>query len=525
MAIISKGGTWRHEVPLLRSDGKKIAVDMSVQLVSDEKGNPLTLMSSIIDITERKHAEDELREAESKYRDLVQNSNDLIYRIDLLPVRRFTYVNPVSVRMTGYSPEEHYADPDLGYKMVHPDDRPKLERMMKEGMFYIPVQLRWVRKDGTVVWTEQHNVPTYDSEGRLIRIEGVARDISERKNIEEALKRNEEMYRSTLTHAGMGIGLYSMDGRVLFVNSLAAEIMEEKSDMVEGKAVEEVFGEAAGKEYRDRISRAAASPDVLTFEDRRCAGGSERWLVSIFSKVLDPEGNVAGIHVISHDITERKKMEMALRSANRKLNLLSGLTRHDLTNQLMVQMSSMTLSSAKRETSDPDLERAIEAGKRIEKIIGFTKDYEEMGANAPRWHNLTSLLEGVMSNYRGRMDFRMEVPEGLEIFTDELISKVFVNLAENALMHGEHVTRIRSWTRKEGDSLHIFFADDGVGIPERMKTRIFERGFGRNTGQGLFLTREVLDLTGMSIDEVGESGKGAVFRITVPPTSYRFACS
>lgn len=525
MDIISGGGTWRHEVPLLRKDGQRIMVDMSVQLVSDEKGNPLTLMSTMIDITERKHAEDELKDAESKYRELVQNSNDLIYRIDLQPERRFTYVNPVSIRMTGYTPEEHYADPDLGYRIVHPDDRPELERAISEGVFYTPVQMRWVRKDGGVIWTEQHNVPTYDSDGKLIRIEGVSRDVTERKNIEEILKHNEETYRSILTHAGMGIGFYSTDGRVLFANSLAIGTMAEGKDDVEGKNVEEMFGEAGGKEFMERISRAASSPDVLIFEDRRCIGGDERWLVSIFSKVLDPHGQVAGVHVISHDITEGKRMEMALRSANRKLNLLSGLTRHELSNQLMVQMGSMMLMSEKREAPDPNLERAIEAGKRIEKIIRFTRDYEDLGANAPRWHNLSSLLEGVMSNYRGRLDFCMEVPVGLEIFTDQLIRKVFVNLAENSLMHGGHVTCIRSWARRDGDSLYIFFADDGIGVPERMKTRIFERGFGKNTGQGLFLTREVLDLTGMGIDEVGESGKGAVFRITVPQRSHRFACN
>jgi signal transduction histidine kinase len=100
-----------------------------------------------------------------------------------------------------------------------------------------------------------------------------------------------------------------------------------------------------------------------------------------------------------------------------------------------------------------------------------------------------------------------------------------VNLVENALMHGEHVTRIRSWTEKDGDDLLIFLSDDGIGVPDELKERIFERGFGKNTGQGLFLTREVLDLTGMRIDEVGESGKGAVFRITVPPRSYRLADS
>lgn len=392
-----KGEIWRQEVPLRRKDGRNIIVDMTVQLVLDDRGNPLTLMSSIIDITERKLAEDELKETEAKYRELVHNSNDLIYRIDFDPEQRFTYVNPASVRMTGYTPEEHYADPLLGYKMVHPDDLHLLERMMGENRFDAPVQLRWIRKDGSVIWTEMHVAPTYGSDGRLIRVEGVARDV-----------------------------------------------------------------------------------------------------------------------------TERRLMESALKSANHKLKLLTSLTRHDISNQLMVMMGSLAMAVQKG-CPESCIGRAIDAGKRIDSIIAFTKDYEDLGVKEPRWHRLSDLVGGVFDVHRYGVSFHKDFPDGLEIFADDLIGKVFMNLVMNSLIHGEHVTKIGCWVGNENGDLLIFISDDGIGIPAEDKRTIFERGFGKNSGQGLYLATEILDLTGMSMDEVGEPGKGAVFRIRVPHGSHRMS--
>lgn len=127
-----------------------------------------------------------LRESEARFRRLAENSQDLIYRIRLKPEPGFEYVSPAATRIVGYTPEEHYADPQLGMKLVHPEDRPKLEALRQgEGFFYKPLEFRWVHKDGRIVWTEQINIPVYDEKGELVAIEGIARDITERKRAEE----------------------------------------------------------------------------------------------------------------------------------------------------------------------------------------------------------------------------------------------------------------------------------------------------------------------------------------------------
>ncbi len=130
-----------------------------------------------------------LRESEARFRRLAENAQDLIYRYRLTPPVGFEYVNPAATTITGYTPEEHYADPELGRKIVYPDDRPLLEDAAAHPAPDRPLILRWVHKDGHIIWTEQRNVPIFDENGALVAIEGIARDITSRKRMEEDLRR------------------------------------------------------------------------------------------------------------------------------------------------------------------------------------------------------------------------------------------------------------------------------------------------------------------------------------------------
>lgn len=126
-----------------------------------------------------------LKESERTFRMLAENAHDLIYRYEFIPERKFTYVSPSSLKITGYSPEEHYADPDLGMKLVYEDDTILLQSLVSgQKGFDTPIVLRWKRKSGEVIWTEQKNTAIHDKRGRLIAIEGIARDISEQMRSE-----------------------------------------------------------------------------------------------------------------------------------------------------------------------------------------------------------------------------------------------------------------------------------------------------------------------------------------------------
>lgn len=136
----------------------------------------------------RTSAERALEESEREFRLIAEKASDLIYRIELYPEQKFSYVSPSSTKLIGYTPEDHYANPNLGFELVHPDDREKLRDLL-EHVDGSPVVLRWIKKNGEVVWAEQSNVPVYDNDGRLIAIEGIARDVTERQKANEALKR------------------------------------------------------------------------------------------------------------------------------------------------------------------------------------------------------------------------------------------------------------------------------------------------------------------------------------------------
>jgi signal transduction histidine kinase len=110
----------------------------------------------------------------------------------------------------------------------------------------------------------------------------------------------------------------------------------------------------------------------------------------------------------------------------------------------------------------------------------------------------------------------------LEIFADPWLKKVFFNLIDNTLRYAEHVTKITVSYRESEDGLDILFEDNGIGIPVDEKEKIFERGYGKNIGYGLFMAREILAITGLTIQETGEPGKGARYMIHIPKRLYRF---
>ncbi len=139
--------------------------------------------------TERKKAQEALQESEARFRRLAENAQDLIYRVRLFPERYFEYVSPSAEELIGYSPEEHYRNPNLSFEILHPEDRHLLEAILhREIAISKPIVMRWYHKDGSLVWIEQRNVPVYDEHDSVIAIEGIARDVTERVLNEQQLK-------------------------------------------------------------------------------------------------------------------------------------------------------------------------------------------------------------------------------------------------------------------------------------------------------------------------------------------------
>jgi PAS domain S-box-containing protein len=225
------------------------------------------------------------------------------------------------------------------------------------------------------------------------------------------------------------------------------------------------------------------------------------------------------------DITERKRVEDTLFKINQKLNILSQLTRKDLTSQIFILNSYLELAKKQAAGQDQVLS-IIQKGKRaaesINEITEITKDYQDMGSKLPTWQNVKmALLFGLSHITAGDIRHSLEI-EHLEIFADPLLEKACQGLFENSMAHGGQVTRIRVWHTVTPDGVTIVFEDDGIGIPQEKKESIFLRSDGAHTSvRGLFFVREILDITGIAITETGEPGKGARFEMTVPKSCYQ----
>lgn len=224
------------------------------------------------------------------------------------------------------------------------------------------------------------------------------------------------------------------------------------------------------------------------------------------------------------EIHERKRFESAIQLANRKLNTLSSITRHDILNQITAIV--MYLSLAEEMVTDPTtrvhLQKIEQVTQLIQKQIQFTRDYQNIGSCTPQWQYVADTVRSAITDMDlGAVTVEINLDD-LEIYTDTLLEKVFYNLVENALRHGVKITTIRFYFRKTAEGLTIFCEDDGVGIPAVAKERIFRREYYRNTGYGLFLAIEILSITGLTIKETGEPGTGARFEIGIPAGEFRF---
>jgi signal transduction histidine kinase len=219
-------------------------------------------------------------------------------------------------------------------------------------------------------------------------------------------------------------------------------------------------------------------------------------------------------------------VEEALSQANKKLTLLSSITRHDINNQLLVLMGYLTILEEKEpDLSSKEYFRKVEtAAKRISAMIRFTKEYESIGVNAPVWQDCRTFVDTAAKQAPlGKVMVKNDLPAGTEVFADPLIVKVYYNLMDNAVRYGGKITTIRFSVQESGDDHLIVCEDDGEGVIAEEKEKIFERGFGKNTGLGLALSLEILSITGITIRETGEPGKGARFEITVLKGTWRMA--
>ncbi len=227
--------------------------------------------------------------------------------------------------------------------------------------------------------------------------------------------------------------------------------------------------------------------------------------------------------IVSERTRELHATQEAFRQANIRLNLLTGITRHDILNQITGLLIYLDLSL--EDTAEGDtrsyLQTCMNLTRAVQAQIEFTRVYENIGTTEPVWQNLETLINRVhlllpTITFNWHLDL-----ESADILADPMLEKVFYTLVENSSRHGGHVTDITFRAIIRDSDLIIEYEDNGVGIVEADKPRIFDWSFGKHTGVGLFVSKQILAISEVTIQETGVPGKGVRFEMIVPTGKWR----
>ncbi|MEO6207181.1 MAG: PAS domain S-box protein, partial [Candidatus Limnocylindrales bacterium] len=251
--------------------------------------------------------------SEERFRLLAERSRDVIFKYRTSPAHEFEYVSPSIEALSGYTAADLYADPTLAFRMIHPDDRPEFDRQTADGrLFTTPILVRWVRKDGRIVWTEQTNTEILDGTGQRVAVEGVARDATIRVEAAAAVTASESRFRSALEGIGLHAAIMDRTGHILFVNSYLARRTGWSREELVGRDAFEVF-------LTDGAREAQRSGYLRAIELEQVSGHWEtEWLAKdgaavriawTSSLVRDESGAVVGISSVGEDVTERRQHE------------------------------------------------------------------------------------------------------------------------------------------------------------------------------------------------------------------------
>ena len=352
---------------------------------------------------------------------------------------------------------------------------------------------------------------------------GIYHDISDLRSIEETLREKTDELDRFFTSGPDLFCILDRDGRILRLNP-AGEVLL-CSHIRKG---EDLF--LAGIVHPD--DRAATRSSLRHM-------GREGKATIFVNRVAHPDGScrwlewrafLSGrnqIYAVARDLTGQKRAEQALAIANRKLSLLTDLTRHDIRNKLTVLTGYLDLfrSCPAEPYFSMYTEKLNETVAAISAQLEFIRVYQKIGSAEPAWYNVEHLFSNACRQREMPTVITSSHQDGCEICADPLIDRVFSTLVDNAFRYGTTLTEIRRSVHESPDGLVVIIEDNGIGIAQDKKEQIFEKEAGRIPGQShsLFLAREILSMTGITLRETGRAGKGACFEMQVPKGMYRFS--
>jgi PAS domain S-box-containing protein len=468
--------------------------------------------------------------------------------------------NKAAEEISGYSADEVIGKNTI-WKLIYPDPdyRKKISRtittIIRENRYFQNFDTTIQAKNSerkTISWNTRSII---DENGILNRYVAIGIDITKRQQAEKALAESEQRFRRTFDTAKDGLLLLDKDtGKISRVNPAITEMLGYPEGELIGKSLHEIgllkdYGEVLNLreilnetgfvffadvmvESRDGkhldtevylVDRATqVQCNVRDITRRKLA---EKQLLRRNEELFAANEQLAAAEEeLRHNYDELFRSRQALETAHKKLNVLNFVTFTDIQNAIFSLYGFIELE--KKISGDEEKQqyhdKQIGIVRTIAESLKFAGQYQNLGLQSPAWQGvMPTFLMGISHLDISALSRKLDV-EGLEIYADPLLETVFYTLAENVILHDKTATEIRLFYQKSAGGLVLIFENNGAGIPEDRKEKIFERRNEEKKGLGLFLAREILGITGMTIKETGETGNGARFEITIPDGTYRF---
>lgn len=558
-----KGSSGKEvEFRIRRKDGTVIWADISWQPIYDEKGVSQGYRASIRDITDRKQAEETLRESEERYRLFVHNFQGIAFRgkMDWTPI----FFHGAVEAITGYTEEEFTAGKPRWDQIIHPDDLKKIyeggEKMRSVPNYSTSREYRIIRKDEQIRWVQEFIQNVCDDSGEPILVQGAIYDITERKQAEEALRSARDDWKNIFESISDMVLVLDRDHRILDANRAAAATLKRPKEEIIGRYCYELF------HCTDHPPEGCPHEKLLSSGHSETAEMEVEILNGIYlvtvAPVLDRQGKIVKTLHIARDITQRKHAEeqreqlvRMLALKNKELESILYVASHDLRSPLvniqgfsheLSRSCDLVRSALKKKGIAVDMDEQLRAvfDKDVPEALGFiltsASKMDSLLSGLLRLSRLGSAavniepldMNSIMANVVDSMEYQTK-EAGATVKIDPLpaclgdasqINQVFSNLLDNALKYLDDsrpgMIHIYGGI-EDGQSIYCV-EDNGVGIAPSHQNKIFEifhrlepqRKSGE--GLGLAIVRRILDGHNGRIWVESELGKGSKFFVSLP---------
>ena len=512
----------QYEFRFLTKTGETRTIFLTIDMIPGTKQS----VASLMDISDLKLAEEELRESERRFRAIFDQSFQFIGLMH--PDGTLVEANRTALQFSGINESDILGKPfwETPWWTHSREQQERLRAAVQDAARgkFVRFEATHRAADGSLHYVDFSIKPVVDETGRVVLLIPEGRDITGQKQAESALRESEEKYRALTENTPDILFSTDMDGIITYASPQVNKYGYLEEEVI-GKSLHILVHPADIRQLESKISAELEKGAQFVFRFRIVdKWGNTYWCEEKSFLRLDLSGKPIGIYGILRDVTEGKLIEDAIEIANKKLNLMNQITRHDILNTItgLLGCVDMAQATTSPEQKDQLLTEIKELTRVIQRHIAFTREYQEVGVNKAQWQNVNNVIRKVLQNFeKSEIRFSSDI-EDVEIYADPLLEKVFYNLVDNAIRYGETLTTISIYPTIADTGFALVFEDNGIGVEPGQKKEIFKRGVGKNTGMGLFLTAEILAITGITIEENGVFGNGARFEIRIPNGTWRF---